>query len=149
MKKLSILALVMLALAVISCHNDENSGSNAAQPSASTSTQQEVQPMTSQDTLALAKAIEGEHANPDASYSYDSSTNTISMVKEIELGANYDELEEYQKFLDQFNSSSKPSDVTIKDLTKRKGADIIVYIVNKADKCDTITSYYIVPEELK
>ena len=99
------------------------------------------------------KAVVGdEHADADATYSYDPTTNTVKIVKQVEVPANQAEEDyaeaivehEVPEFISQFKKSTKPSDATIKS----KGATITVSYVNKATG-EEITQFDITPEDLK
>ena len=155
MRKITLFLGIMLAIAITSCNNKtENTTSNANQPtnsssvSAATDDTTDATPPPSQETVdQLTKAVTEEHANPDADYSYDSKTNTVTMVKEIELAAgqkeeDFDVSTEYQKFVDEFKKSNKSSDATIKS----KGATITVKYVNKATG-EEFMSFDITPDD--
>jgi len=151
MKKITLFLGIMLAIMLAGCDN-KTENTSASQPALSASVTSETAddydsttPPSQQTIDELNKAVTEEHANPDITYSYDASTNTVVMVKEVELTADQiDEVAEYNKIVDELKKSTKPGDTAIKN----KGANIIVHYVNKADK-DTITDIPITPEDLK
>ncbi|MBR5638781.1 MAG: hypothetical protein IKW83_03350 [Muribaculaceae bacterium] len=155
MKKITLLLSFMLAISITSCDN-KTENTNASQPASSATVtsgaSDDVDSTTppSQETVdQLNKAVTEEHANPDANYTYDATTNTVTMVKEIEFAAgqseeDFDELTEYNKFVEEFKKSTKSSDATIKS----KGATITVKYVNKATG-DEFMGFDITPEDLK
>ena len=144
MKKLSLLAVALLAIIFVGCKND---GASSAK-SDSTSTSVSV----STDTTALTQAAQDEHAAADATYTYDAKTNTMTIVKNVDVPDNQPEEDyaealvehEVPEFITNFKNSTKPGDVTI----KQKGATITVKYVNKATG-EEITSFDITPEDLK
>ena len=151
MKRITLLFGVLLAMTLASCDNKtENTSASASKASNVTSTEETSSAKPTQETIdELKKAVTEDHANPDASYSYDAATNTVTMVKEIDFTAgkseeDYDELTEFNKFVEEFKKSTKPSDVTIKS----KGATITVTYVNKATG-EEFMNFDITPEDLK
>lgn len=151
MKRITLLFGVLLAMTLASCDNKtENTSANASKASNVTSTQETSTAKPTQETIdELKKAVTEDHANPDASYSYDAATNTVTMVKEIDFTTgkgedDYDELTEFNKFVEEFKKSTKPSDATIKS----KGATITVTYVNKATG-EEFMNFDITPEDLK
>jgi NAD(P)H-dependent flavin oxidoreductase YrpB (nitropropane dioxygenase family) len=155
MKHLPLLAVAFLAIAMASCTgNGTTSASKASNDSVSDTT------LTTDSTTApsrevvdeLSKAVAEEHADPDAKYSYDAATNTVKIVKQVEVPSDQAEedfaeaIVEHQvpEFISQFKKSTKPSDATIKS----KGATITVSYVNKATG-EEITQFDITPEDLK
>lgn len=148
MKKTTLLLGIVLTIAFTSCNSKtDNTSSNSGQPTATSGvTNDSTATPPSQETVdELNKAVTEEHANPDITYkSYDPETNTVIMVEKVD-GAQFDELKEYYKLVEEFKNSTKPADATIKS----KGANIIVHCVNKANEKDTITDIPITPEDLK
>jgi len=151
MKRITLLFGVLLAMTLASCDNKtENTSASASKASNVTSTQETSTAKPTQETIdELKKAVTEDHANPDASYSYDAATNTVTMVKEIDFTTgkgedDYDELTEFNKFVEEFKKSTKPSDATIKS----KGATITVTYVNKATG-EEFMNFDITPEDLK
>ncbi len=150
MKTTTLLLGLMLAIAFSGCNN-KTENSSASKPATSQAVEASTQSQQqSQETIdQLNKAVTEEHANPDATYSYDASTNTVTMAKEIELTdaqaeEDFDVATEYNKFVEEFKKSNKASDATI----KTKGATITVKYVNKATGEDFM-SFDITPEDLK
>lgn len=156
MKQLSIIAIAIMALAMTSCNGKgASSASKATNDSVNDTTA-----VTKDSTTAaspevaneLSKAVAEEHADADAQYSYDPSTNTVKIVKQVEVPANQAEEDfaeaivehEVPEFISQFKKSTKPSDTTIKS----KGATITVSYVNKATG-EEITQFDITPDDLK
>ena len=100
----------------------------------------------------MSKAVQEEHADANATYTYDAATNTVKIVKQVEVPDDQAEEDyaeaivehEVPEFISQFKKSTKPSDVTIKS----KGATISVSYVNKANG-EEITQFNITPEDLK
>lgn len=151
MKRITLLFGVLLAMTLASCDNKtENTSASASKASNVTSTEETSSAKPTQETIdELKKAVTEDHANPDASYSYDAATNTVTMVKEIDFTTgkgedDYDELTEFNKFVEEFKKSTKPSDATIKS----KGATITVTYVNKATG-EEFMNFDITPEDLK
>lgn len=150
MKKLSFIVAVM-ALAVMSCT------SNGTTSSVSSATDSVIDSMTTaapsqQDVDELTKAMQEEHADADAKYTYDAKTNTVLIVKQVDVPEDQPEedfaeaIVEHQvpEFISQFKKSTKPSDATIKS----KGSTITVSYVNKATG-EEITQFDITPDDLK
>ena len=140
MKKLSFLAIALTAILVAGCKTDgASSASSASNSSAST-------------TETLTQATQDEHADADATYTYDAKSNTMTIVKKVDIPEDQPEedyaeaLVEHQvpEFIKLFKNSTKPGDVTIKE----KGATITVKYVNNANG-EEITTFDITPEDLK
>jgi hypothetical protein len=145
MKKLSLLAIALTAIMFAGCKTDgTSSDSSASNNSASTS--------ATTDSTALSQAAQEEHADADATYTYDATTNTMTIFKKVDIPEDQPEedyaeaLVEHQvpEFIKLFKNSTKPGDVTIKE----KGATITVKYVNNANG-EEITSFDITPEDLK
>lgn len=140
MKKLSFLAIALTAILVTGCKTDSaSSASSASNSSAST-------------TETLTQATQDEHADADATYTYDAKSNTMTIVKKVDIPEDQPEedyaeaLVEHQvpEFIKLFKNSTKPGDVTIKE----KGATITVKYINNANG-EEITTFDITPEDLK
>lgn len=153
MKKITLLLGIMLAIAFTSCKNTpqstSSSASNHTTAATSTSGDDATAPPSQETVNELNKAVTEEHANPDTDYTYDAATNTVTMVKEVELKAgqkeeDFDVATEFQKFVDEFKKSTKSSDATIKS----KGATITVKYVNQATG-EEFMSFDITPDDLK
>lgn len=151
MKKLSLMAIALFAFAATSCHSDGTSSSESTETSASSQSNTNEAPNTP-DTLALKEAAKGEHAIADATYNYDASTNTMLIVKEVEIPANQPEEDfaeaivehEVPNFIAQIKKSNKAGDVTI----KKNATTITVKYVDKASG-EEISAFDITPEDLK
>lgn len=157
-KKLMVALAIVLAMALIAgivllskgCGTSTKASQPAATATSAATDDAAATPPPSQATVdELNKAVTEEHANPDANYSYDAATNTVTMVKEIELKAgqkeeDFDVATDVQKFVDEFKKSNKTSDATIKS----KGATISVKYVNKATG-EEFMEFDITPEDLK
>lgn len=150
MKHLSFIAIAIMAVALAGC---SGSGSASTSKQATDSVADSTSQAPSQEVVdQLSKAMNEEHADADAQYSYDATTNTVKIVKQVEVPANQPEedfaeaLVEHQvpEFISQFKKSNLPSDVTIKS----KGATITVSYVNKATG-EEITLFDITAEDLK
>ncbi len=145
MKKLSILAIALTAIMVAGCKTDGTSSASSASNNSAPTSQ-------ATDTTALAQATQDEHADADATYTYDAASNTMTIVKEVNVPNDQPEEDyaealvehEVPEFISQFKNSIKQGDVTI----KQKGATITVKYVNKATR-EEITSFDITPEDLK
>ena len=145
MKKLSFLAITLAAIMVAGCKTDGTSSTSGATID-STSTS------VSTDTTDLTQATQDEHADADATYTYDAASKTMTIVKKVEVPDDQPEEDyaealvehEVPEFITKFKNSTKPGDVTI----KQKGATITVKYVNKASG-EEITSFDITPEDLK
>ena len=145
MNKLSLLAFALTVILVAGCKTDGAS-------SASCASNNTVSTSETTDTAALTQAAQEEHADADASYTYDAKSNTMTIVKNVDVPKNQPEedyaeaLVEHQvpEFIKLFKNSTKPGDVTI----KQKGTTITVKYVNKANG-EEITSFDITPEDLK
>ena len=156
MKHFAFLALAVMAVAIASCNSKGTiSANNSANDSVADSTTQVTDSTAapSQEVIdELSKAVTEEHADADATYSYDPTTNTVKIVKQVEVPANQPEEDyaeaivehEVPEFISQFKKSTKPSNATIKS----KGATITVSYVNKATG-EEITQFDITPEDLK
>lgn len=151
MKKITLLLSIVLAIGLTGCDSKtESTSTGASKASNPATTEEAAASIPSQQTVdELNKAVTQEHANPDASYKYDATTNTVTMVKEIDLGAgksedDFDVLTEFNKFVEEFKKSTKASDATIKS----KGATITVIYLNKATG-DEFMSFDITPDDLK
>jgi hypothetical protein len=140
MKKLSFLAIALTAILVAGCKTDgASSASSDSNSSAST-------------TETLTQATQDEHADADATYTYDAKSNTMTIVKKVDIPEDQPEedyaeaLVEHQvpEFIKLFKNSTKPGDVTIKE----KGATITVKYINNADG-EELTTFDITPEDLK
>ncbi len=140
MKKLSFLAIALTAILVAGCKTDgASSASSASDSSAST-------------TETLTQATQDEHADADATYTYDAKSNTMTIVKKVDIPEDQPEedyaeaLVEHQvpEFIKLFKNSTKPGDVTIKE----KGATITVKYINNANG-EELTTFDITPEDLK
>lgn len=140
MKKLSFLAIALTAILVAGCKTDgASSASSASNSSAST-------------TETLTQATQDEHADADATYTYDAKSNTMTIVKKVDIPEDQPEedyaeaLVEHQvpEFIKLFKNSTKPGDVTIKE----KGATITVKYINNANG-EELTTFDITPEDLK
>lgn len=145
MKKLSLLAIALTAILFAGCKTDGTSNaSSATDNSASIS--------KTTDTSALSQAAQEEHADADATYTYDAKTNTMTIVKKVDVPEDQPEEDyaealvehEVPEFIKLFKNSTKPGDVTIKE----KGASITVKYVNNANG-EEITTFDITPEDLK
>ncbi|MBR5029875.1 MAG: hypothetical protein IKX63_02075 [Muribaculaceae bacterium] len=142
MKKLSLIFLAVIAITAIGCQGNGTSGESA----------KSTDSISKPDTTELSQAVKGEHADAEADYTYDARTNTVKIVKQVEVPADMPEedyaeaIVEYEvpEFISHFKKSTKPSDVTIKE----KGATITVSYVNKATG-EEITAFDITPEDLK
>lgn len=141
MKKLSLLAIALTAILVAGCKTDgASSASSASNNSASTT------------ESTLTQATQDEHADADATYTYDAKSNTMTIVKKVDIPEDQPEedyaeaLVEHQvpEFIKLFKNSTKPGDVTIKE----KGATITVKYINNANG-EEITTFDITPEDLK
>ncbi len=158
MKHLSIIAIAILTFALASCTGKGNTSQSKANADTTTTS---VDTTTTDTTKAapskevtdeLSKAVAEEHAGADADYSYDAATNTVKIVKQVEVPDDQEEADyaeaivehEVPEFISQFKKSTKPSDATIKS----KGATISVSYVNKATG-EEITAFDITPEDLK
>lgn len=151
MKKLSFIVAAVMALAVMSCTSNgtTSSGSSATDSVIDSTT---TAAPSQQDVDELTKAMQEEHADADAKYTYDAKTNTVLIVKQVDVPDDQAEedfaeaLVEHQvpEFISQFKKSTKPSDATIKS----KGATITVSYVNKATG-EEITQFDITPDDLK
>lgn len=140
MKKLSFLAIALTAILVAGCKTDgASSASSASNSSVST-------------TETLTQATQDEHADADATYTYDAKSNTMTIVKKVDIPEDQPEedyaeaLVEHQvpEFIKLFKNSTKPGDVTIKE----KGATITVKYINNANG-EELTTFDITPEDLK
>ena len=140
MKKLSFLAIALTAILVAGCKTDgASSASSASDSSVST-------------TETLTQATQDEHADADATYTYDAKSNTMTIVKKVDIPEEQPEedyaeaLVEHQvpEFIKLFKNSTKPGDVTIKE----KGATITVKYINNANG-EELTTFDITPEDLK
>lgn len=142
------MAIALFAFAATSCHSDGTSSSNSTETSASSQTKTEEEP----DTIAMAQAAQDEHAITDVTYKYDASTNTMLIVKEVEIPANQAEEDfaeaivehEVPNFINQIKKSDKAGDVTI----KKNATTITVRYVDKANG-EEITAFDITPDDLK
>ena len=155
MKHLSLLAVALMAIAMASCTgNGTTSASKASTDSVNDTTlTADTTAASSQEVIdELSKAVAEEHADADAKYSYDPATNTVKIVKQVDIPADQAEEDfaeaivehEVPEFISQFKKSTKPSDTTI----KTKGATITVSYVNKATG-EEITQFDITPDDLK
>ena len=154
MKHLSFIAVAFIAIFMAGCSgNGTTSASKASTDSTGlgdTTSLDSANQMPSQEVVdELSKAVTEEHADASAQYKYDPKTNTVTMVKEVELKAgqkeeDFDVATEFQKFVDEFKKSTKSSDATIKS----KGATITVKYVNKATG-EEFMSFDITPDDLK
>lgn len=157
MKHLSFIAVAFIAIFMAGCSgNGTTSASKASTDSTGlgdTTSLDSANQMPSQEVVdELSKAVTEEHADASAQYKYDPKTNTVTMVKEVEVPANQAEEDyaeaivehEVPEFISQFKKSTKPSDTTIKS----KGATITVSYVNKATG-EEITQFDITPDDLK
>lgn len=152
MKKLSLIAIALMAM-TLSCCTGKGTTSTAASSNDTTALDTTATGKPSQEVVdELTKAMQEEHADADAQYTYDAATNTVKIVKEVEIPASQAEEDyaeaivehEVPEFIAQFKKSNKPSDVTIKS----KGATITVSYINKATG-EEITQFDITPEDLK
>jgi len=151
MKKLSFIAIGIMAIFIVSCTGKGNT-SNSASATDSLATDTTMQAPSQQDVDELSKAVQEEHADADAKYSYDAKTNTVSIIKQVEVPSDQPEEDfaeaivehEVPEFISQFKKSTKPSDITIKS----KGATITVSYVNKATG-EELTQFDIIPNDLK
>ncbi|MBR5087343.1 MAG: hypothetical protein IKX31_10105 [Muribaculaceae bacterium] len=151
MKHLSIIAIALIAIAMASCSNQGSDKATSKSTDSISKTDSTAAP-SKEVVDELNKAVKEEHADPDAQYSYDAATNTVKMVKQVDIPAGQAEedfaeaLVEHQvpEFIKMFKQSTKPSDQTIKS----KGATITVSYVNKATG-EEITQFDITPEDLK
>ena len=107
---------------------------------------------TSASLIEDAEVVTEDHANPDASYSYDAATNTVTIIKEIDILPNKNEEDylndldistEVDKIVEEFKNSTNPSYSTIKN----KGVTITVKFINKATG-EEFMSFDITPEDL-
>ena len=156
MKQLSIIAAAIMAIAIASCTgNGTTSASQSTNDSIGDTTtlaSDSATAVSPEVADELSKAVTEEHADPDATYSYDAATNTVKIVKQVDVPADQAEedfaeaIVEHQvpEFISQFKKSTKPSDATIKS----KGATISVSYVNKANG-EEITQFDITPDDLK
>lgn len=160
MKHLSLIALALIGIAFASCNGNKTSSvSNASSAiSASDSTDSSftdstATPPPSQEVVEeLNKAVNEDHDDPDANFSYDEKTNTVKIVKIVEIPAGKSEDDyagiiaekDVPEFIKQFKKSTNPNDVTI----KTKGASITISYVNKATG-EEITQAFITPVDLK
>ncbi|MDY6412252.1 MAG: hypothetical protein SPL28_04560 [Bacteroidales bacterium] len=152
MKHLSIITIAIATLSLASCTGQGNTSQTTSnKDSIATGVTKATAP--SQDVASqLTKAMTQEHAQANAKYTYDSKTNTVLIVKEVEVPNNQAEEDyaeaivehEVPEFITQFKKSNKPGDVTIKS----KGATITVSYVNKATG-EEITAFDITPDDLK
>ena len=151
MKHLSIIAIAIMAIAMTSCSN-QGSDKAASKTNDSIAKNDSTAAPSKEVVDELNKAVKEEHADPEAQYSYDAATNTVKMVKQVEVPAGQAEedfaeaIVEHQvpEFIKKFKQSTKPSDQTIKS----KRATITVSYVNKATG-EEITQFDITPEDLK
>jgi outer membrane murein-binding lipoprotein Lpp len=152
MKKLSLIAIAIAAMTIAGCNNNgTTSTKTGTADSIATDTATTAAP-SRDDIDALTKAMREEHADAQAQYSYDPTTNTVKIVKQVEVPANQAEEDyaeaivehEVPEFISQFKKSTKPSDATIKS----KGALISVSYVNKSTG-EEITAFDITPDDLK
>ncbi len=145
MKKLSLLAIALTAILFAGCKTDGTSN-------ASSSTDNSASTSKTTDTSSLSQAAQEEHADADATYTYDAKTNTMTIVKKVDVPEDQPEEDyaealvehEVPEFIKLFKNSTKPGDVTIKE----KGATITVKYVNNANG-EEITTFDITPEDLK
>lgn len=163
MKHLAFLVIAAVALLMASCNNTSKGTSSASNKTSvsivdsvgdTTATESAETPAAASPEVAseLSKAVSEEHSDADAEYSYDAATNTVKIVKQVEVPADQAEEDyaeaivehEVPEFISQFKKSTKPSDTTIKS----KGATITVSYVNKATG-EEITQFDITPEDLK
>lgn len=157
MKHSAFLAIALIALALAGCTG--KSTTSASKPGAdsvpNTPTLADSTAATAaspQDAQELEQAVTQEHADSQAIYTYDRATNTVKIVKQVDIPANQAEEDfaeaivehEVPEFISQFKKSTKPSDVTIKN----KRATITVSYVNKATG-EEITQFDITPDDLK
>ena len=163
MKHLAFLVIAATTLLLAGCNNTSKSTSTAsaetsniitdsvADTTATLSTETPV-PASPEVAGELAKAVNQEHGDADAEYSYDAATNTVKIIKQVEVPANQAEEDfagalvekDVPEFIAQFKNSTKPSDITIKS----KGATITMSYVNKATG-DEIIQFDITPDDLK
>ena len=151
MKNLSIIAIALMAIAMASCSNQGSEKTTSKATDSISKTDSTAAP-SKEVVDELNKAVKEEHADPDAQYSYDAATNTVKIVKQVDIPSGQPEedyaeaLVEHQvpEFIKMFKNSTKPSDQTIKS----KGATITVSYVNKATG-EEITQFDITPEDLK
>ena len=151
MKKLSFIVAAVMALAMMSCTSNGTTSSGSSATDSVIDSTTTVAP-SQQDVDELTKAMQEEHADADAKYTYDAKTNTVLIVKQVDVPEDQAEedfaeaLVEHQvpEFISQFKKSTKPSDATIKS----KGATITVSYVNKATS-EEITQFDITPDDLK
>ena len=140
MKKLSFLAIALTAILVTGCKTDSASSASSASNSSAATTE------------TLTQATQDEHADADATYTYDAKSNTMTIVKKVDIPEDQPEedyaeaLVEHQvpEFIKLFKNSTKPGDVTIKE----KGATITVKYINNANG-EELTTFDITPEDLK
>ena len=162
MKNLVFLVMAAIVLMMASCNNTNKSTSSASTRDTvviidtvdSVATDSAEKPAAASPEVAdeLSKAVSEEHSDADAEYSYDAATNTVKIVKQVEVPADQAEEDyaeaivehEVPEFISQFKKSTKPSDTTIKS----KGATITVSYVNKATG-EEITQFDITPDDLK
>lgn len=151
MKKFSIFAIAIFTITLASCSG--NGTSSASKPSIDSLADTVATQTPSQEVVdELTKAMQEEHADADAKYTYDAKSNTVFIVKQVDVPDNQAEedfaeaIVEHQvpEFITQFKKSTKPSDATIKS----KGATITVSYVNKSNG-EEITQFDITPEDLK
>ena len=151
MRKISFLVALAMMIAMASCSN-QNTASASKGAADSVTNDSTVKAVNQADVDALTQAMQEEHADADATYSYDAKTNTVNIVKKVDVPDDQPEedfaeaIVEHQvpEFISQFKKSTKPSDATIKS----KGATISVSYVNKATG-EEITQFDITPEDLK
>lgn len=145
MKKLSLFAIALTAIMFAGCKTDGTSN-------ATSSSDKSVSTTETTDTTDLSQAAQEEHADADATYTYDAKTNTMTIVKKVDVPEDQPEEDyaealvehEVPEFIKLFKNSTKPGDVTIKE----KGATITVKYVNNANG-EEITTFDITPEDLK
>ncbi len=161
MKHLSLIALALIGIAFASCNGNKTSSAGNVSTAAnvsdttndSTFTDSTATPPPSQEVVEeLNKAVKENHDDADANFSYDEKTNTVKIVKIVEIPAGKSEDDyagiiaekDVPEFIKQFKKSTNPNDVTI----KTKGASITISYVNKATG-EEITQAFITPEDLK
>ena len=160
MKHLPLIALALIGIAFTSCNGNKttsvgnaSSAISASDSTDSSFTDSTATPPPSQEVVEeLNKAVNEDHDDPDANFSYDEKTNTVKIVKIVEIPAGKSEDDyagiiaekDVPEFIKQFKKSTNPNDVTIKS----KGASITISYVNKATG-EEITQAFITPEDLK